>query len=63
MDRTDREVSRLVLSEGVALLRGAQRGETQIDAREALDQRAIVLPRMPRTQPLEQFTTDFPQHD
>lgn len=55
----NREVSRLVLGERVALLRGTQCVETKLDAGEVLDQGAVILSRVPRTQSLEQVAVDL----
>ena len=46
-NRTDCEISRFLLTEGVALLRSAQCVEPQIDAGEIFDQDTVTLPRMP----------------
>jgi hypothetical protein len=54
-----REGGRFIVSEGVALLRRAQRVEPQLDAREILDQRPVVLTRMTRTQPPKQIAVDL----
>ena len=55
----DREISRALLSESVALLHSAQCVEPQIDASEIFNKRTVILARMPRTQPCQQLTVDL----
>jgi len=59
VNRTHSELSCLVLTESVAVLGGAQDAEAELDAREILDQRAVILARVPCAQPLEQLIVDL----
>jgi|SRR5215211_657500 len=53
------ELSGFVLVQCVAPLYLPHGGEAQFDAREILDQRAVILPRMPLTKRLEQSAVDI----
>jgi hypothetical protein len=55
----EREISRFLLSESVALLRSAQCVKPQIDTGEILNQRTVILPWMPRPQARQQLAVDL----